>query len=149
MFDIYLTDRAVPESDGYAVYGTVILNDYSETFVASLVDWSPVDYRRQWGKASQRLFEGYDRSALVASYVRPPDSEFLMWWLMYREGEVVHVRNELLPYSQLATPFSIDDPWSSIRDRTVRTEDGFEISEWDVPIEEFSKFIERCKTKAF
>ena len=55
MFEIYLTDEVLPESDGDAVYGTIQIEDYKETFVASLVRWTPAHYELHWREACQRL----------------------------------------------------------------------------------------------
>jgi hypothetical protein len=143
MFDIRLTAEPVPDSDGAAVYGRIQIEDYTETFVASLVCWSPDQYEQQWRDACQRLLDGASGSALITSYVDPSVSEFLVWWPLYRDGPVVHVRNELVPYSQLARPFSIEDPWSSIRVRQILSDEGMEISEWDTQVESLRDFLKQ------
>jgi hypothetical protein len=38
MFKIYLTDEIVPDSEGKAVYGKIYIEDYSETFISSLIE---------------------------------------------------------------------------------------------------------------
>jgi hypothetical protein len=68
MFDIHLTDEVVPESDGNAVYGEIQIEDYTETFVASLVFWTPARYERHWREACQRLIRDGTESALISSY---------------------------------------------------------------------------------
>jgi hypothetical protein len=141
MFEIRLTNEAVPDSEGQAVYGRIQIEDYTETFVASLVSWTPDEYESQWYRACQRLVEGALESALVSSYVTPPTSEFFMWWPLYREGEIVHVRNELVPYSQLNKPFSVEAPWTSVRERKIATDEGLEISEWNTSIQSIQKFL--------
>ena len=143
MFDIYLTDEVVPESEGHAVYGKVRIEDYTETFVASLVCWTPARYEQHWREACQRLVGAEQESALISSYVESPMSEFLVWWPLYRDGQVVHVRNELVIFSQLSKPFSIEDPWSSIRERRILAEEGSQISEWDTRIESLREFLDR------
>ena len=148
MFDIYLTDEMVPESDGQAVYGKIQMEEYTETFTASLVCWTAADYERQWREACARLAAGKNESALITSYVRPPDSEFLVWWPLYREGEIVHVRNELVFYSQTQVPFSVVDPWRCIRKRRITTDEGLEISEWDTSLRSIRDFVERIRKTA-
>lgn len=95
MFDIYLTDEVVPESDGLAVYGRIQIEEYTETFISSLVTWAPAQYELHWREACLRLVGDRD-AALICSYVEPPMSEFLVWWALYRDGEIVHVGNEVL-----------------------------------------------------
>jgi hypothetical protein len=143
MFDIYLTGEVVPESDDHAVYGRIQIEDHTEMFVASLVCWRPAQYERHWQEACHRIIAGRQQSALISSYAESSMSEFLMWWPLYRDGQIVHVRNELVFYSQLSWPFSVEDPWSSIRDRRIVTEQGLEISEWDMRIQSVEEFLER------
>lgn len=143
MFDIHLTTEMVPESDGQAVYGRIQVEDFNETFIVSLVSWTRDEYESQWFRACQRLLEGAGESALVSSYVAPSESKFFMWWPLYREGEVVHVRNELVPYSQLETPFSAEAPWASVRKRKILTDEGLEISEWDTSVQSIQDFLAR------
>ncbi len=143
MFDIYLTKEVVPESGGRAVYGKIILGAHLETFVASLVCWTPEDYRTHWLEACHRIVAGESLSALIASYVAEPMSEFLVWWPLYRDAHIVHVQNEILEYGQLPTPFAIANPWAAIRPRATRNEDGMEISEWDICDHDLQVFLDR------
>jgi hypothetical protein len=143
MFDIYLTDEIVPESEGYAVYSNIRLGNSTETFVTSLVNWTREQYEQQWIKACRRMIGGSSQSALIASYVEPSMSEFLVWWPLYREGGIVHVQNCLLIYSELSNPFTIDDPWPFVQERQVLTGDGLEVSEWDIQIQDIREFLDR------
>jgi hypothetical protein len=111
--------------------------------VTSLVTWSRKDYESQWYGACQRLVEGATESALVASYVDPSMSEFFMWWPLYRKGEIVHVRNELVPYSQLTKPFNPNEPWAFLKKRKIMTDEGLEISEWNTTVEHIQRFLVR------
>ena len=143
MFDIYLTDEIVAESDGYAVYGRVHIGEYSETFVASLVNWSASRYESQWLEGCRRLLAGHSSSVLITSFVDPCESECVVRWPLYLEGETVHIRNELVRYSQLEDPFSVAEPWATIRQRKPLTEDGLEISEWSISIEAVQEYVNR------
>lgn len=144
MFDIYLTEEFVEESQHQAVYGKILLGDYTETFVASLVCWSPRNYEEHWRHALERLITGSDRSALIASYVEPGMSEFLTWWPLYQDlNRIVYVRNELLIYSQLIRPFSSELLWTFIRQRQTMTSEGLPISEWITDIESIRECLAR------
>lgn len=145
MFKIYLTDEIVPESEGKAVYGKIHINDYVESFVASLAEWSMADYERQWHLGCERIVAGEEKSALIVSCVSPPVSEYLVWWPLYRDGEIVHVRNELMFYGQTKSPFSLQDPWRAIRDRKMTTDEGLEISEWDTNVASIREFLDESR----
>src|SRR5579863_9497627 len=103
MFDIYLTDESVPDlkPGDRAVYGKIRIDDYQETFVASLVFWSPAQYQRHWETSLRRIVAGGDRSALITSYVEPAPGGFLYWWPLFREGQTVHLQNQMLFFDQL------------------------------------------------
>jgi hypothetical protein len=143
MFSIYLTDEFVPESEGQAAYGKLHIEEYAETFITSFVSWTAADYERHWQEACERLIAGENESALIVSYVPPTASEFLVWWPLYREGDIVHVRNELVLYSQMKVPFSIVEPWFSIRERKILTDEGSPISEWDTNLPSIREFLEQ------
>ena len=148
MFDIYLTDEVVPESDGYALYGKIQVEDYTETFIASLVCWNPAQYEQHWREACQRLVHGQQDSALICSYVESSMSEFLVWWPLYRDGQIIHVQNELLIYSRPGKPFNVNEPWSSIPQRRTVNDDGLEISEWDTLLQSIHELLERKQRAA-
>jgi len=146
MFDIYLTSEVVPESEttAKAVYGKIHIGNYVETFVSSLAVWGREQYRASWTQALQRVADGVGPAALITSYVKPklPD-DFLIWWPLYPVGETVYVRNELLFYRQLRTPFSLDHPWESVRERQVTNAEGIRISEWVTTTQSIRECLER------
>jgi hypothetical protein len=142
MFDIHLTQEIVPESDGFALYGKIQIDGYVETFIASLVNWTRSQYEMHWLNACQRMIDGETQTVLITTYVEPSISEFLMWWPLYREGDIVHVRNEILIYETLNRPFDVEHPWAFIRKREI-FEDGYKIPEWNTQIQSIKEFIDR------
>jgi hypothetical protein len=143
MFDIYLTDDVVPESEGQPVYGKIQIEDYTETFVASLVSWTRAHYEQHWREACQRLIGDGKESALISSYQEPSWSEFLVWWPLYPDGDIVYVRNELLIYARQREPFSIEEPSCSVRQRTTVNDEGLKISEWETSARSIREFLNR------
>jgi hypothetical protein len=59
---------------------------------------------------------------------------------MYAVGETVFLQNHLLSYEQLTRPFSMQEPYTSLRDRKTINEDGNRISEWSVSFPEIEEF---------
>jgi len=55
------------------------------------------------------------------------------------------MENQLLFFDQLKSPFSVANPWDSIRDRRIVNDEGDKISEWAVPIASFVDFLARRK----
>jgi hypothetical protein len=147
MFDIYLTDEVVREPNPAvpAVYGKIQLGAYVETFVASLVFWTPSQYEQHWHLAAKRMVEGAEKSALITSYIEPtlqPD-EFLIWWLLYRDLDTVFVQNQFLFFERLRAPFSTSNPWDSIPNRRTVNDEGMKISEWTTTVDSFADFLGR------
>jgi hypothetical protein len=136
IFNIYLTEEPVPELDPgvRAVYGKIRINDYRETFVASLIFWGAHDYERQWIAALQRLVEGANRSILISSYVEPVSEGFLFCWTLYRVGETVCIQNQMLFFDQLSGPFNVESPWDSVGKRESFNAEGLKISEWTTTV---------------
>jgi len=147
MFKIFTTDEPA-ESAGNgtpAFYGKIVIDDFQETFAASLVSWTRDDYDLHWRKALEYLIAGGDRSALITDYVEPsahPGGEdYLIWWPLYRDGDRVFVQNHVLFLKQLGTPFSAERPWTSVRDRETISGDRQRISEWTTTVEEIKRFL--------
>jgi hypothetical protein len=128
-------DPSIPSAIGLLTIG-----DFREDFAASLYLWSKEDYESQWRDAIGSLLEGRDRAALIVEYVGPEAAGKLEWWPMYVVRETVFFQNHLLFYDQLSQPFSIHDPYASLRDRRTINEDGDHISEWSVSFSEIEKF---------
>ena len=148
MFEIVTTDESVSETaaEGVpAVVGKIVIDDFQETFTASLAFWTRGDYELHWKRALERLIAGGERSALITDYSQPPahvgSEDFLIWWPLYRDGDTVYIQNHLLFFGQLSRPFSPDRPWDSVRDRRLVNEDGQNISEWATTIEDIKHFL--------
>lgn len=131
MFDAYLTDKTVPETDPgvTALYGRITIESFSETFISSLVCWNTGTYYKQWCDALSRVERG-EPAAIITSYVEPGLASHLTWWPLYPQGDIVYVPNHMLFYEQLQKPFSIRDPWAVLRVRRTGDSEGRQISEW-------------------
>jgi hypothetical protein len=152
MFKICTTDDFVSESSserGPAVYGKIVIDDFQETFAASLAYWTRDDYALHWTKALARLAAGGDRSALITDYLEPPvrpsSEDYLVWWPLYREGDAVYVQNHILFFGKLDRPFSPERPWDSVRSRQIVNGDGQNISEWTTTIQDIKYFLTGCE----
>jgi hypothetical protein len=136
-FNLTLDVAAVRSKD---VYGRILIGDFSERFVASLADWSPADYETHWLESARRILSGQVRSAFVTSFVGPDKAPNLTWWPSYRVGDVVYVQNQLLFYQQLQQPFTPDRLYECVKERETVSEDGEEISEWEMPLNWLADF---------
>ncbi len=151
MFDIVLTEELVtePASEGttnaQGAYGNICIEGYQDTFIADLSYWSRAQYEQQWIAAAQRLLGNASHSVMITSFVPPPRAaharDFLVWWPLYREGDVVYVQNQLLFFKQLSEPFSTSRPWDSVRPRQTVNAEGFEISEWRTTTESIREYL--------
>jgi hypothetical protein len=123
-----------------AASGVLIMGDSKEGFVSSLYQWSKQQYETQWKQAVRILLEGNSKAALIIEYLSPDVASHIEWWAMYREGETVYLQNHLLFYGQLEKPFSIENPFESLRDRKTISQEGQQISEWSVSILDIEQF---------
>jgi hypothetical protein len=119
-----------------ALRGRTTLGDYQEEFLASLGHWSPADYQRQWIEAARRLLGGADRTGFFTS-------AFQFWWVMWRDGEMVYAREQLLVEDTLIAPFDATDLYRQIGRRASVSEDGNQISEWRLRVADIEAFVTR------
>lgn len=150
MFDIYLTDDVVSESEheqqgNLFVLGSIQIGDFRETLRVSLLSWNRLQYEQHWEEALRRLVGGADQSVLITSFVRPGLANCLEWWPLYREKDVVRIQNQWLFYDQRDVDFSEQNPWDLVRPLQTRNAEGFEISEWTTSLES----IRDCLTRKF
>jgi hypothetical protein len=144
-FDIRFTGETSDDSEignaGY--YGELTLGEDSESFVSLIGYWSPRDYEQQWLQGIQRVIVANRASCLITSIHDPADADVISWWLLYPDGEVVHVREALLLLKDSRSTFSTADPYAAIPARQLNDESGAEISEWTVARGELQRFLDQ------
>ena len=132
----------VEESAAPSAHGLITIGNFKEGFYSSLLHWSRAQYEDQWSNAVRDLLNGSVRSALITNFLRPDAASNLEWWPMFREGEIVYLQNHLLFFDQLESPFSPASPVASLRDRETLNENGYPISEWSIPVNHLTQFLE-------
>ncbi|MFF6811838.1 hypothetical protein ACFZAG_18375 [Streptomyces sp. NPDC012403] len=105
--------------------------------------WSVDEYRR----SREAALRGLGRTAtatsrLIASLIAPAAADFVFRRPMYRDGEVVHVRNAVIFLDELDGPFDPQEPWRSVRSRCPVDEDGNRVSEWVTSASRVRRFLE-------
>lgn len=141
-FAIRLLPERVPgvKAGAEARYGEIRIGEYQETFVALIGLWTPEDYEAHWRQATSRLVRSGQPSCLITSVYHPTESDLVRWWLLYPEGERVFMREALLIQPQIPRRFNPSDPYSFIPPRHEAGEDGQEVSEWELPLQDFEDF---------
>lgn len=142
-FDIKFSDETTIGSElgNTGQYGEIVLGDESEGFLSLVGFWSPRDYQQQWKAGVRRLVDERKSSCLITSLHDPQQAEILTWWLLYPVNDEVHVQNALLLLRETRPGFSTKDPYNSIPVRRELSEDGSQISEWVLPIQDFVEFL--------
>lgn len=144
MFDIRLTAEVPAELEAgvSAVYGSIQIGEFNETFVTSLAEWPPERYQLQWREAAQRLVKGAAKSAFVTSFLPPNKWLYFVWWPCYRIDENVYIQNQLRFDEQIPS-FAVEHLYDYIDDRKTVTDDGEQISEWELPLESLRDYVNR------
>jgi len=132
----FITDAPELQEDGWlGLWGRITLGDYEERFLAPLGYWSRTDYERQWLEAARHLLGSADRTGFFTSPYR-------FWWTMWREGERVFVHEELITPERYAGPYDGTIPLQIIEDRITQNEEGQQISEWEIPLQDIRAYVE-------
>jgi hypothetical protein len=138
-FDLTLEETAASSGEPMTT-GTVRLGGLLERFEADLSYWTPDQYRASWRAAASILLEGGEKAAFVTSITDPATANFIFWWTAYRDGEKVHVQQQVLFMDRLQAPFDPSDLVRHVGPREVVDEDGNQISEWTVSIDDIRAF---------
>ena len=145
MFAIELQSprTAGEENDGSAeASGRIIIGDFTESFRVPLGFWDAADYRRSWRQAFQVLNANpHSTSCLMTSMTDPRNSNFLVCWPMYREGEDVYIQNTIIFLDEIEEAFNPAAPWVSVGSRHGIDEDGNKISEWITSMDSLREFF--------
>ena len=144
-FEIRFTGETSDDSEignaGY--YGELTLGEDRESFVSLIGYWSPRDYEQQWLQGIERVVRANRASCLITSLHDPAEADVISWWLLYPEGEVVHIREALLLVNEDRGTFSTADPYAAIPVRQPNDESGDEISEWTVTRGDVQRFLDQ------
>ena len=88
--------------------GAILLGSIEERFLVPLSYWQPIDYEKHWRDALQRILAGEKTSCLITSMYDPSLANFIVWWPMYRVGELIFVQNQILSLFNLGPIPKID-----------------------------------------
>ncbi len=121
--------------------GQITLGRFTERFESPLHYWDRGNYEQQWYSAASRVLSDSKRVALVTAMYDPAIANFLMWWAIYREENYAFFQNQLFFLDKLTIPFDIARIDELVRPRQTVNEDGRQISEWSVPLEELESFL--------
>lgn len=123
-------------------FGEIRIESFRELFVSGITFWGREDYERQWTGAASRILTG-DRTAMIVSLSDPSSANFVRWWAMYREREVVFIQEQLCFLDELTEKFDPDMVDKFVRPRETTSEDGQAISEWSIAVSAVREFLER------
>jgi hypothetical protein len=142
MFAIELQSQRKAEDGGSEALGRIVIGNFAETFRAPLGFWNESDYRRSWRQAFQVLNANpHTTSCLMTSMTDPDNSNFLVCWPMYREGEDVYIQNAILFLEEIKETFDPAAPWNCVGPRRGVDEDGNKISEWITSMDSLREFF--------
>ncbi|MGW4352163.1 hypothetical protein ACWELJ_08720 [Nocardia sp. NPDC004582] len=122
--------------------GLIRLGGDTDYFGSPIGYWDVDDYRASWVAALRRILDGEYVSCLVVSMPDPATANFVEVWALYRDGDVVHVQNQLIFLADLGHEFDPAEPWRSVVPRATVSEDGERISEWTVRITAIEEFLD-------
>lgn len=134
-----INDKPIERNNVLVVEAEMRIGDFREILYIPLDWWSLTDYKKQWQEGLMRL-KDYDKSCLVAAIHNPSIRPYINWWLLYKVGNKVYVRNQLLIEDIYAEQignkiFTMQNCYEFIPSRGSKyDEDGDEISEWVVNV---------------
>jgi hypothetical protein len=124
------------------IIGKIIIGNFTEKFESLTTYWDRKKYQQNWEMGIKRLLNGKTKSCIITSMSPPAQANFIIWWPMYLENDIVFFQNQLLFMNQLKAPFDPEDPYIHLSDRETSIDIHHPISEWTVPIGSLHEFIQ-------
>ncbi|WP_157015978.1 hypothetical protein [Pseudomonas batumici] len=141
-FGIFL-DHVLSDSFGVAsLKGVIHLSGSQEFFYAPVSYWGRREYIESWRAAFTTGYARGEHSVLVTSMLDPEKANFLTVWVLYYVGSKVYVQNSIVFLDEVGEKFDVSDPNSYVGPREKIDEDGNEISEWEVSLDDVVSFFE-------
>ena len=140
MFSIKFDCHPIKAKPQELMPGRLIAGSLDEAFQSTIGYWSVEDYCRQWAYALDLIIGGGLRSALITSIENPRRSGAVDWWPIFREGDTIYIRFQLLILAQCPgnfNPYGFDD---LLRPRDEFDEDGNHLSEWSFSLNDLIEF---------
>lgn len=117
----------------------IVIGDFAEQLLSPLTFWSVDDYFSHWRvQLFNFLRNNLDKSFLITEMQNPETANFIRWWVLYREGDSVCFQEQLLFLDELEGRFSIESAFRYVGDHQILNEDGDEISEWKISVQELA-----------
>ena len=117
------------------------INGFSERFQAPLSVWNMEQYKKQWQEAIKCIVEGDSKNYLIAGLRDPWSSNFISLFALYRDGSEVFIQSQIILCEGNEERIAQMNILDLVEERETHTEDGEEISEWKVSIEELQRCI--------
>jgi hypothetical protein len=114
----------------------ISINDFSERLLVPLTVWDVERYERQWKNAIDCILVGKSKNFLVTGLRDPWNSDFISLFALYREGDEVYIQNQIILCKGNEEKILKMDLIDLVEERETLTEDGEEISEWKLSIDE-------------
>lgn len=93
---IKVTNKRAEKWEGiYCVDGIIKFNNFEESLIIPVNWWTMEDYERQWKEGLERI-KTHDTSCLVVEVFFTNYNPVITWWLLYKEGDKIFIRNNLI-----------------------------------------------------
>jgi len=139
MFGIFPEEMPTTIEGESVLPASIVIDGFKESITIPLTYWNLDDYKNSWQKSLKEGLANKNHAALVVSMYEPKLTNFVFTWVVYFEGAVAHVQNNIVFLDECNdfTPDKIND---FIDKRTIHDEDGMKISEWSTDIKNILDF---------
>ncbi len=139
MFGIFPEDKPVNTDGELVLPASIVIDRFHEAMNIPLTYWNINDYKRSWLRSLEEGLISKSHAALAVSMYDPALANFVFAWVIYFEGEVVHVQNNVI-FLEEGKEFSPEKINEFIDEHMTHDEDGMRISEWNTDLNSVINF---------
>lgn len=135
--DFYEDEKAILSGNIRLAY--IMINDFREDFEVDTSYWAERDYRERWRTRLSDACKGVPVGLIQSISAPIEEMNFIMMWKFYPFAEKVLIQEQLLDLRN--NKKSLNNVELDIDQYEQFTDDGDEVSTWEIDREEILKYL--------
>lgn len=141
MFEITFLHPPESSVSAYETQGRIVAGELDELFLSPIDYWREGDYVASWVAELTRMIDGSRTAVLLTHADDVGRDTTLRGFVCYRFAQEIRIQEALFETANSQGEYDLNRPCTLALEYQCNSDDGQEISEWRVSIEEIERFL--------